>query len=128
MVTVRGDADVVTARVGVRMLATEIGFQMADIVVIATAVSEVARNIVRYAGEGTVEFAALRDGAHTGVLVVARDDGPGIKDLSAALQDGYSTGHGLGIGLPGCRRLMDEFEITSRTGTGTKVEMRKWLT
>jgi serine/threonine-protein kinase RsbT len=127
IVQVRGDADVVSARVGGRLLAGDLGFLMADIVAIATSISEVARNIVRYAESGTVELTPLSDGGRIGIQVVARDDGPGIADIATALRDGYSTGNGLGLGLPGCQRLMDELEITSGRGVGTTVVMRKWL-
>jgi|SRR6266536_3396821 len=127
IVEVRGDADVVSARVGGRLLAIDLGFLMADVVVIATAISEVARNIVRYAETGTVELTSLADKGRVGIQVVARDEGPGIADIPTALRDGYSTGNGLGLGLPGCRRLMDELEITSDRGSGTTVVMRKWL-
>jgi serine/threonine-protein kinase RsbT len=124
---VRNDEDVISARVGGRQVAINMGFGMADVVMIATAISEVARNIVRYADEGTVSVSPLRNGRRRGIEVVAQDGGPGIEDLAAALRDGYSTGQGLGIGLPGCRRLMDEFHIESRPGAGTTVTMRKWL-
>jgi len=126
-VPVRGQGDVVTARIKGRLLAAELGFQMGDLVLIATAISEVARNIVSYAHEGTVELTPLRDGRRKGLGIVARDRGPGIQDIPRALDDGYSTGGGLGMGLPGCRRLMDEFEISSAVGMGTTVAMRKWL-
>jgi serine/threonine-protein kinase RsbT len=125
---VGSDGDVISARVGGRQLAMQMGFQMADVVMIATAISEVARNIVRYADRGTVSLIPVRDGTRTGIEVVASDDGPGIEDVATALRDGYSTGDGLGVGLPGCVRLMDEVEIDSRLGTGTVVKMRKWLT
>lgn len=124
----RGDGGVVSARVGGRLLATELGFLMADVVAIATAISEVARNIVSYADNGTVELIPLSDAGRLGIQVVAHDDGPGIADVSMAMRDGYSSSSSLGLGLPGCQRLMDELEIVSRTGSGTTVVMRKWLT
>jgi serine/threonine-protein kinase RsbT len=127
VVQVVTDRDIVTARVRGRLLASELGFQMGDLVVIATAISEVARNIVRYATQGGVEIEPLDDGRHRGIQIVARDQGPGIGDVALALEDGYTTGGGLGVGLPGCRRLMDDFEITSSAGQGTTVVMRKWL-
>jgi serine/threonine-protein kinase RsbT len=127
IVQVRGDADVVSARVGGRLLAVDIGFLMADIVAIATAISEVARNIVRYGESGTIELTWLTTMDRTGIQVIASDEGPGIADIGSAMRDGYSTGSGLGLGLPGCRRLMDEFEITSGSAAGTTVVMRKWL-
>ncbi len=92
---------------------------------IATAVSEIARNIVRFAGTGEV-LIELVDVPRPGVRVVARDTGPGIEDVQRALTDGYSTYHGLGLGLPGARRLMDEFSVVSEIGRGTTVTMTKW--
>jgi serine/threonine-protein kinase RsbT len=130
VIEIRGDAGVVSARVGGRLLATDLGFLMADVVAIATAISEVARNIVNYADTGTVELIALSTAGRRGIQVVAHDDGPGIADLAMAMRDGYSSSGSLGLGLPGCRRLMDELEIDSGTGngSGTTVVMRKWLT
>jgi RNA polymerase sigma factor (sigma-70 family) len=122
---VGADADVVTARQGVRELAARAGFTRTEQTVVATAVSEVARNIVKFAGRGAVVL-ELIDGPRPGIRVTARDAGPGIPDLDEALRDGYSTYHGLGIGLPGARRLMDEFEIVTEPGVGTTVTMSKW--
>ena len=120
------DADVVTARQKGRDIAARAGFTSTDLTLIATAISEIARNIVKFA-------AARRnrdpDGGRTGrrgVTVVARDAGPGIGDIAAALRDGVSTYRGLGLGLPGARRLMDEFDIVSEVGKGTTVTMAKW--
>ena len=127
VVAVRGDGDVVSARVGGRLLATELGFLMGDVTAIATAISEVARNIVSYADAGTVELITLTSAGRLGIEVVAHDEGPGIADVEEAMQDGFTTGSSLGFGLPGCRRLMDEFEIVSAPGSGTTVVMRKWL-
>lgn len=124
-IEIRGDADIVAARQGVREMAARLGFSRTELTVIATAVSEVARNIVRFAdsGEVTVE---LVDRPRPGLHVVARDTGPGIADVAQALTDGYSTYHGLGLGLPGAQRLMDEFTVTSELGRGTTVTMTKW--
>jgi serine/threonine-protein kinase RsbT len=94
---------------------------------IATAVSEVARNILEYAKRGEVVVAVIQRGDRRGLEVLARDQGPGIADVSQAMQDGFSTSRGLGLGLPGSRRLMDDFELESRVGQGTTVTMRKWL-
>jgi serine/threonine-protein kinase RsbT len=127
VVLVRTDADVVTARETGRTTASEIGFERSNLVIVTTAISEVARNIVRYAGQGSVEIAPQRDGARLGILIVARDQGPGIEDVQRALQIGYTTGKGLGLGLPACQTLMDEFAITSCPGQGTTVMMRKWV-
>jgi RNA polymerase sigma factor (sigma-70 family) len=124
-VAVRRDADVVAARQAARELATRLGFSPTDITLIATAVSEVARNIVRFAESGEVVVAELSE-PRCGISIVARDAGPGIPDVEQALQDGYSTYAGLGLGLPGARRLMDEFAVVSETGRGTTVTMTKW--
>ena len=123
---IAADVDVVQARQTGRELAAEIGFSAGDQTVIAAAISEIARNILMYAKRGEVRFTKLLDGTHQGLIVVAEDDGPGIRDIQRTLQDGYSTSGGLGLGLPGARRLMDEFEIVSAPGQGTRVTMRKW--
>jgi serine/threonine-protein kinase RsbT len=120
------DADIVTARQEGRRLASELGFSPSDLTVIAAAISEVARNILEYAGRGEVNIRLVEKGGRRGVLVTVTDEGPGIPDLNLALQDGFSTSGGLGLGLPGARRLMDEFEIRSEMGKGTTVTMRKW--
>ncbi len=125
-VAVSRDADVVTARQGARALAARVGFTGTDLTVIATAVSEVSRNIVRFAGEGQVLIEMLDD-PRPGIRVVACDRGPGIADVEQALSDGYSTYDGLGLGLPGARRLMDEFAVISEKDVGTTVTMTKWL-
>jgi serine/threonine-protein kinase RsbT len=124
-IRIRADADIVLARQRARELAARLGFSGTDLTVIATAVSEVARNIVRFASDGEV-VVELLEVPTRGVRVVARDTGPGIPDIEQALGDGYSTYHGLGLGLPGARRLMDEFEVVSETGRGTTVTMTKW--
>jgi serine/threonine-protein kinase RsbT len=120
------DSDIVTARKKARELATEVGFSGSDLTMIATAISEVARNIVVYADRGEIVLSAVRNGSRRGVLVVARDHGPGIPDIERAMRDGFSTGKSLGLGLPGAKRLMDEFEISSEIGKGTTITMRKW--
>ena len=125
-VSIDCDADIVTARQKGRELASRCGFPTTDLAVIATAISELARNIVRYALHGEIVLRLLEDHPKRGVEVVATDDGPGIPDLARAMQDGYSTSGGLGLGLPGTRRLMDEFEITSDFGKGTRVTVRRW--
>jgi RNA polymerase sigma factor (sigma-70 family) len=122
---IRADSDVVLARQGVRRLAASAGFAKTDLTVIATAVSEVTRNIVRFAEVGEVA-AEILDSPRRGIHIVARDKGPGIADVDQALVDGYSTYRGLGLGLPGSRRLMDEFTIASELGRGTTVTMTKW--
>ena len=124
-IAIRTDADIVAARQAARQLAARLGFSRTDLTILATAVSEVARNIVRFAGAGEVVI-ELIDGPRKGVQIVARDAGPGILDVDLALTDGYSTYDGLGLGLPGARRLMDEFAVASEQGRGTTVTMTKW--
>jgi serine/threonine-protein kinase RsbT len=124
-VPVRVDADVVVARQAARELASRLGFSATDLTILATAVSEIARNIVRFADGGEV-LSELGDEPRRGVRVTARDTGPGIADVEQALADGYSTYRGLGLGLPGARRLMDEFAVISELGRGTTVSMTKW--
>jgi serine/threonine-protein kinase RsbT len=125
-VPVERDGDVVNARQTGRELAANLGFRSTDLTLIATAISEVARNIVLYAGRGEIAVSAAHDGARRGIRIVARDDGPGIPDVELAMRDGYSTGKSLGLGLSGARRLMDEFEIVSEVGVGTTITMSKW--
>jgi len=125
-VRIQSSADIVTARQEGRALASRAGFSSSNLTVIATAISEIARNIVEYAKEGQVTITLISDGQKRGVEVVAADQGPGIADIATVMRDGYSTGRGMGIGLPGARRLMDEFEIASEIGKGTTVRMRKW--
>jgi len=123
---VASDADVVAARQRGRKLAEQLGFGRAEQALIATAISELARNIVNYAGSGTVEIGEVMRGRKQGLKVVASDFGPGIKDVEMAMRDGFSTGNSLGLGLPGTRRLVDEFEISSTPGTGVTVKFVKW--
>jgi serine/threonine-protein kinase RsbT len=120
------DEDIVTARQEGRRLSAGLGFSSTDLTLIATAISEVARNIRLYAGEGQVLLSLVREGSREGIVVVARDKGPGIANLELAMQDGYSSGGSSGLGLPGARRLMDEFDIRSRLGEGVTVTMKKW--
>jgi serine/threonine-protein kinase RsbT len=126
-IPIRSDEDIVTARAEGRALAGELPFSKTDLTLIATAISEVARNIVVYAKEGEVVLRLIRGESSEGLLIEARDEGPGIEDVSLAMRDSYSTSQGLGLGLPGARRLMDEFEIESTPGAGTTVTMRKWV-
>ena len=125
-VPVSRDADVVTARQTGRRVAADLGFSATDSTLIATAISEVARNIVRFAERGEIVISSVSSGGSQGIAIVARDVGPGIPDLEEALRDGYSTYHGLGLGLPGARRLMDEFDVHTEVGSGTTVTMTKW--
>jgi serine/threonine-protein kinase RsbT len=124
---IRSEHDILSARRRGRELAGELGFSASELTIVATAISEIARNIVEYAGQGEIAFAVVRDGQGQGIVVVARDEGPGISDVAQAMQDGYSSGRSLGLGLPGARRLMDEFEVTSEVGKGTTVTMKKWM-
>ncbi len=125
--TIDSEIDVVTARQKGRELATELGFSSTELTLIATAISEIARNIVEYASQGKICFSIVQQGNKRGIVVIASDKGPGIADIKMAMEDGYSTGKSLGLGLPGARRLMDEFEIVSEVGKGTKVTMKKWV-
>jgi RNA polymerase sigma factor (sigma-70 family) len=124
-IPIRSDADIVAARQAARELASRVGFSRTDLTLIATAVSEVARNIVRFAHSGQI-VVELLDHPRRGVQVTAQDTGPGIPDVELALADGYSTYNGLGLGLPGARRLMDQFAVVSEIGRGTTVTMTKW--
>jgi serine/threonine-protein kinase RsbT len=125
-ISVASDRDVVPARAEGRQLAERLGFSRTDATLIATAISEVGRNILVHAGTGEITLKALHGNGRCGLEVVAHDDGPGISDVDAALRDGYASRGGLGLGLPGARRLMDEFDVVSRLGEGTTVTMRKW--
>jgi serine/threonine-protein kinase RsbT len=125
-VAIRTDADVVTARQEARTMGAGLGFSSTDLTLLATAISEIARNITTYAGEGEVALRILNDGGRSGIEVVASDNGPGIADVELAMQDGFTTGSGLGLGLPGTRRLVDEFDIDTTPGVGTKVRLVKW--
>jgi len=127
-IPVGADPDIVTARQAARGVAADAGFPGTELTVIATAVSEVARNIVRFAGVGQIAVEQIDEPNRRGIRVVARDAGPGIVDLDQAMADGYSTYQGLGLGLPGARRLMDEFEVVTKPGRGTTVTMTKWHT
>jgi serine/threonine-protein kinase RsbT len=125
-VSIRSSADVVAARQEARALALEAGFTVCDSTLITTAISEITRNVLEYAQQGEVTISLLKNGTKNGVKIVVNDCGPGIANISQVMKDGYSSRHGLGIGLPGTKRLMDEFEIRSKLGTGTTVTMKKW--
>jgi serine/threonine-protein kinase RsbT len=126
-VPVSRDADVVVARQKAREITARAGFSGTDQTVIATAISEISRNIVKFAERGEVVISMMSEAGRQGVIVVARDVGPGIEDPEQAMRDGYSTYHGLGLGLPGAKRLMDRFDLESVPGEGTTVTMEKWL-
>ncbi len=125
-VPISSDADIVMARQQGRALAARLGLSSTDQALIATAISELARNIVEYAGYGEIILELAQQGGRRGIVVVARDQGPGIPDIEKAMQDGFSTTNSLGLGLPGARRLMDDFEISSQVGQGTTVITKKW--
>ncbi|HEY6170228.1 MAG TPA: anti-sigma regulatory factor [Verrucomicrobiae bacterium] len=125
-VPIVSEADIVTARQKGRSLAKELGFEGADLTLIAAAISEVSRNIVEYARNGEIVLAPTNNNGRPGLCVVARDEGPGIPDVAQAMQYGYSTRRGLGVGLPGAKVLMDDFDIVSKVGVGTTITMKKW--
>ncbi len=129
-VAIAGEDDIVLARGRARNLAKDLGFGVVDQSRIATAVSELTRNVVRYAtdGRGEAILRALAPSPRAGIEIVVRDTGPGIEDVARAMEEGYTTGRGMGIGLPGTKRLMDEMEIRSTPGVGTVVTVRKWRT
>jgi serine/threonine-protein kinase RsbT len=126
-VQVGHEGDIVSARQQVRSLAAALGFSSTDQTLVALAVSEIARNIVSYATRGQVLMSEVDVDGRIGILVVAQDDGPGIADIELAMRDGYSTARSLGMGLPGARRVMDDFDIVSEPGRGTTIRMTKWL-
>jgi len=125
-VAINSDQDIVLARQRGRAMAIELGFSSGDGTLIATAISELARNIVSYARKGQIKLKGIQGSSRIGILVIASDEGPGISDIRQALRDGFSTSGSLGLGLPGVRRLMDEFEISSQSGRGTTVKVKKW--
>ena len=125
-VPITSDEDLVPARAEGRALARALGFSQTDATLIATAISEVARNIVVHVGSGEIRMRAIQEPHRYGLVVVAADEGPGIPQADAALERGYTSKGTLGLGLPGARRLMDEFEIESEAGKGTRVTMVKW--
>jgi serine/threonine-protein kinase RsbT len=125
-VAINSDQDIILARQKGRALAAELGFAASDATLIATAISELARNIVSYARRGEIVLKVVNGANQQGLSIIASDRGPGIPDIRQALRDGFSTSGSLGMGLPGVRRLMDEFEITSQPGRGTTVAVKKW--
>ena len=126
MLAIRGPEDVVHVRQAVRAWAVELRFSLVDQTKIVTAASELARNTLDYGGGGTVRLLALADGGRRGLRLVFEDKGPGISDIERALKDGFTTGHGLGLGLGGARRLSNEFELVSKPGEGTRVTIARW--
>jgi serine/threonine-protein kinase RsbT len=126
-VPIRSEHDIIAARRAVRDLATRLSFGVTDVTRIVTAASELARNIFLYAGAGAMRWSTLDQNCGGGIELTFEDSGPGIPDIELAMKPGYGTSRGLGLGLPGARRLMDEMEIHSEVGKGTTVTVRKWL-
>ena len=125
-VPVTSEGDLVAARLKGRAMAHELGLSPTEATLIATAISELARNIVHYAQSGEIVLRLVNNGVRRGITIEARDQGPGIADTRLAVQEGYSTSGGLGLGLPGVRRIMDQFDITSELGRGTTIRVTKW--
>jgi serine/threonine-protein kinase RsbT len=126
-VDVSNPDDIVAARQAGHRMARGLGFSLTDVTMIATAISEIARNITSYAGFGAISIAVQDREGRPALVVLAEDDGPGIANVERAMEDGYSTGRGLGLGLPGARRLMDRLNVKSTPGQGTVIEMWKWI-
>nr|WP_284348149.1 anti-sigma regulatory factor [Roseisolibacter agri] len=123
---VRTDADVVQVRQAVRSWSAELRFTLVDQTKMVTAASELARNAVVYGGGGIARLETLDDGARRGLRVVFEDQGPGIPDIELALRDGFTSGNGLGLGLGGARRLVNDFDVRSTPGQGTSVTITRW--
>jgi serine/threonine-protein kinase RsbT len=126
-IAIHTEADIVLARKIGRNLSRELGFGTIMQSRIATAISELSRNIFLYAGEGSIIIETVKHEGRRGLRIVAEDRGPGIPDIRKAMEDGFSTSGGLGAGLPGVKRMMDEFALESAPGKGTRVEIVKWL-
>ena len=126
-ITIQSNEDIINAREQVREMAADIGFSQVERVRFVAAVTELAQNMVRYAGSGIILLRGTRNDRTDGLTIVASDEGPGIENPNLASRDGYSTSGGLGLGLPGVRRIMDEFRITTHAGRGTTVTVTKWL-
>jgi serine/threonine-protein kinase RsbT len=127
VVAINNSDDIVAARKAGHQLALELGFSLTDVTMVSTAISEIARNITSYAGRGEVRVGVAEREGRKALVVRAQDDGPGIADIDRAMEDGYTTGRGLGMGLPGARRLMDRLIVESSLGRGTVIEMWKWV-
>ena len=127
VITIIHESDIVAVRKSVRDTATALGFGITDVTRIVTATSELARNVYTYAGSGTTRLRRLYVDGRIGIELTFDDDGPGIADVEQAMEAGYTTGSGLGLGLPGAKRLMDEIDVRSNVGKGTKVIIKKWL-
>lgn len=126
-VPIRSEADIVTAREAIRDAATALGFGITDVTRIVTAASELTRNIYQYAGSGVMRWRVLVQNGENGIELIFEDQGPGIADMTRAMTPGFSTGKGMGMGLPGSKRLMDEMTIQSEVGKGTTICVKKWL-
>jgi len=126
-IAIEMDTDIVSARQQARELAKNLKFSSSELAGIAAAISELARNIITYANNGTIVANIIEEKGKKGVMIVASDAGPGIPDISLAMQNGYSTSNSLGLGLPGVKRLMDNFEIKSEPGKGTVIIIKKWV-
>jgi len=126
-VDITSESDIVEVRTSVRETANKIGFGVTDVTRIVTAASELARNIYRFAGSGVMYYKTLDNGGRKGIELVFEDSGPGIENIEVAMEEGYTTGNGLGLGLPGTQRLMDEMEIDSKVDRGTTIRVVKWL-
>lgn len=124
---VRIEQDVVLARQLARKLASECGMRLVDLTKLVTAVSELARNTVVYGGGGDMDWQVLEESGRTGVRLVFRDEGPGIPDIKLAMTDGWTSGKGMGLGLTGARRLVDDFELDTTPGHGTRVSITRWI-
>lgn len=124
--SIHSSTDVVLARQAVRKFAVELSFSLVDQTKIVTAASELARNTLEYGGGGTVKLEALHEGISRGLRLTFEDQGPGIPDIELALKDGFTTGRGLGMGLSGTKRLVNEFNIVSRVREGTCITITKW--
>lgn len=121
------ESDIATARKIIRDTVTEMGFDITDTTRIVTAASELIRNILLYAGSGNMRWCTIKNERHSGIKIVFKDNGPGIPDIEQAMEKGFTTSGGLGLGLPGAKRMMDEMEISSMVGEGTEVKVIKWL-
>lgn len=127
MIKIIDESDIVNARKEARIRSTELGFGMTDVTRVVTAVSELARNIYRHGGGGVMRWLYIEEGTMKGIELVFEDRGPGIPDIDKAMEVGYTTGGGMGMGLPGARKLMDNMMIESEPGNGTRVSVKKWL-
>jgi len=126
-VQINDESGILHARMHARELANDLGFDVTSQTLIATAISELARNILKYACSGEIVLRPAARNGSPGLTIIASDEGPGITDVALAMTDGYSTGHGLGLGLPGAKRLMDDFDLVSSVGSGTTVTTTRWV-